>query len=89
MSNRKKANQITALIMLAVAGLIALLVAFPVQFMLFLLGIILTLGLYSVTKIIRNEIEDNLDEKDMEAKYSKNIPDFKHTPTPPESSKKK
>ena len=37
--------------------------------MLFILGIAITIGLYGAAKGIRNIIEDNLDDKDLELKH--------------------
>ena len=75
MNNRKKANQITLGILAIIIGIILMTLAFPKTMLTSILSIVLLLAMYIVTKVIRNTVEDHLDEEDKNNKWKqeKNI----------------
>ena len=75
MSNRKRANKITMTIMSILMAIIIITLIFPVHSLGIILIIGAILGLYFVSKKLRNLIEDTLDEYDENNKWKqeKNI----------------
>ena len=75
MNNRQRANGITGGIISIILGIIIFVITFP---SIFLGGAIIVAaagGLYLLFKVIRNVVEDHLDEEDINAKWKqdKNI----------------
>ena len=75
MNNRQRANRITLWILGVLIGIITIVIMFPVHSIALILGIIVILALYALSKTIRNLIEDHLDEQDKNNKWKqeKNI----------------
>ena len=72
MNNRQRANGITGGIISIILGIIIFVITFPSIF----LGTILIVGatgsLYLLFKVIRNAVEDHLDEEDANNKWKQN-----------------
>lgn len=75
MNNRKRANGITLGIILIALGVIMIALQFPYIAMTVILASALGYGLFQVAKILRDGIEDHLDEEDKNNKWKqeKNI----------------
>lgn len=64
MNNRERANGIAGGIVSIIVGLVLAIVAFPVYSLVIILIIGAIFGLYKVFHLMRNTIEDHLDEED-------------------------
>jgi hypothetical protein len=75
MNNRKRANGITGGIISIILGIIIFVITFPSIFLGGALIVTATGGLYLLFKLIRNIVEDYLDEEDKNEKWKqdKNI----------------
>jgi hypothetical protein len=75
MNNRKRANGITGGIISIILGIIIFVITFPSIFLGGALIVTATGGLYLLFKLIRNIVEDYLDEEDINEKWKqdKNI----------------
>jgi uncharacterized membrane protein YjjP (DUF1212 family) len=75
MNNRKRANGITLGIAAIAMGILLMLLAFPKTMIASIISIGLLIGMYHVTKAIRDMVEDHLDEEDKNNKWKqdKNI----------------
>jgi hypothetical protein len=75
MNNRNRANGITIGIISIVLGILIIALQFPYITMMVILASALGYGLYCVAKILRDGIEDHLDEQDKNNKWKqeKNI----------------
>ncbi len=69
MNNRQRANKITMIIMSILMAIITITLIFPVHSLGFILIIGAILGLYYMSKNLRNFIEDILDENDKNNKW--------------------
>ena len=75
MNNRKRANGITGGIISIILGIIIFVITFPSIFLGGAIIVAATGGLYLLFKLIRNIVEDYLDEEDKNEKWKqdKNI----------------
>jgi uncharacterized membrane protein YjjP (DUF1212 family) len=75
MNNRKRANGITLGILAIAIGILLVILAFPKTMTASIISIGLLIGMYHVTKAIRDMVEDHLDEEDKNNKWKqdKNI----------------
>lgn len=75
MNNRQRANGITLGILAILLGVIILIATFPFIFMNILFISVVISALYFLFKVIRNVVEDHLDEEDKNNKWKqeKNI----------------
>jgi hypothetical protein len=75
MNNRKRANGITLGILAIAIGILLVIFAFPKTMIASIISIGLLIGMYHVTKAIRDMVEDHLDEEDKNNKWKqdKNI----------------
>jgi uncharacterized membrane protein len=75
MNNRKRANKITMTIMSIVIAILIFIFIFPAYVIGIMLVVGAILGLYYMSKTLRNLIEETLDENDKNAKWKqdKNI----------------
>lgn len=75
MNNRQRANGITGAIISIILGIVIFVITFPSIFLGGVLIIAATGSLYLLFKIIRNAVEDHLDEEDANNKWKqdKNI----------------
>jgi hypothetical protein len=75
MNNRQRANGITGAIISMILGIIIFVITFPSIFLGGVLIIAATGSLYLLFKVIRNAVEENLDEQDRINKWKqdKNI----------------
>lgn len=75
MNNRQRANKITMIIMSILMAIITITLIFPVHSLGLILIIGAILGLYYLSKAIRDMIESHLDEEDKNNKWKqdKNI----------------
>jgi hypothetical protein len=71
MNNRKRANGIAGGIISIIVGLVLIIVAFPVHSILTILCLGAMFGLYKLFNLMRNTIEDHLDEKEINNKWIK------------------
>ena len=69
MNNRQRANKITMIIMSILMAIITITLIFPVHSLGLILIIGAILGLYYMSKKLRNFIEDILDENDKNNKW--------------------
>jgi uncharacterized membrane protein HdeD (DUF308 family) len=68
-TNRQRANGIAGGIISIILGLVLIIMAFPIQSILIILSIGAVFGLYKVFQMMRNTIEDSLDEQDANNKW--------------------
>jgi uncharacterized membrane protein len=75
MNNRKRANKITLIIMGILIAILIFIFIFPAYVIGMMLIVGAILGLYYMSKTLRNLIEETLDENDKNAKWKqdKNI----------------
>lgn len=75
MNNRQRANGITGGIISIILGIIIFVITFPSIFLGTILIVAATGSLYLLFKVIRNAVEDHLDEEDANNKWKqdKNI----------------
>ena len=75
MNNRQRANGITGGIISIILGVIIFVITFPSIFLGTILIVVATGSLYLLFKVIRNAVEENLDEQDRINKWKqeKNI----------------
>jgi hypothetical protein len=75
MNNRQRANGITGAIISILLGIIIFVITFPSIFLGTILIVAATGSLYLLFKVIRNAVEDHLDEEDANNKWKqdKNI----------------
>jgi hypothetical protein len=71
-TNRKRANRIASGVIATILLSIALIVTFPLIFMSTLLITGALCGLYFLFKIIRNTVQDHLDEAELNRRYMNN-----------------
>ena len=69
MNNRKRANGITLGILAIAIGILLVIFAFPKTVITSIISIGLLIGLYKITKAIRDMVEDHLDEEDANDKW--------------------
>ena len=69
MNNRKRANRIAAISILVIILVIALIITFPFIFMSTLLITGAMCGLYFLFKMIRNTVQDYLEEAELNRQY--------------------
>jgi hypothetical protein len=69
MNNRKRANGITLGILAIATGILLVILAFPKTVITGILSIGLLIGMYHITKAIRDMVEDHLDEEDANDKW--------------------
>ena len=72
MNNRQRANRIASISILVIILAILLIVTFPLIFMSTLLITGAMCGLYFLFKIIRNTVQDYLDEAELNRRYMNN-----------------
>ena len=72
MNNRQRANGITGGIISIILGIIIFVITFPSIFLGGALIVTATGGLYLLFKVIRNVVEDHLDEEDANEKWKQN-----------------
>jgi hypothetical protein len=69
MNNRQRANGITGAIISMILGIIIFVITFPSIFLGGALIVAAAGGLYLLFKVIRNAVEDHLDEEDANDKW--------------------
>jgi hypothetical protein len=72
MNNRQRANGITGGIISIILGIIIFVITFPSIFLGGALIVAAAGGLYLLFKVIRNAVEDHLDEEDANNKWKQN-----------------